>query len=75
MKTLTVNIEDTLSEKAITAVLDALKLEYEIDDTSQFQDETERIMANSYLTEKINQGRKDMEEGKGTKIPLQDIWK
>lgn len=75
MKTLTVNIEDTLSEKAITAVLDALKLEYEIDDISQFHDETERIMANSYLTEKINQGRKDMEEGKGTKIPLQDIWK
>lgn len=75
MKTLTVNIEDTLSEKAIIAVLDALKLEYEIDDASQFQDETERIMANSYLAEKINQGRKDMEEGKGTKIPLQDIWK
>jgi hypothetical protein len=75
MKTLTVNIEDTLSEKAITAVLDALKLEYEIDDTTQFQDETERIMANSYLADKITQGRKDMEDGKGTKIPLEDLWK
>ncbi|SHM25629.1 hypothetical protein [Mucilaginibacter sp. OK098] len=75
MKTLTVNIEDTLSEKAITAVLDALKLEYEIDDDSQFHDETERIMGNSYLTEKITQGRKDMEAGKGTKIPLEDLWK
>ena len=75
MKTLTVNIEDTLSEKAITAVLDALKLEYEIDDVTQFQDETERIMANSYLSEKIIQGRKDMEDGKGVKIPLEDLWK
>lgn len=75
MKTLTVNIEDALSEKAITAVLDALKLDYEIDDITQFQDETERIMANSYLVEKLEQGRKDMEEGKGIKIPLEDLWK
>jgi hypothetical protein len=75
MKTLTVNIEDTLSEKAITSVLDALKLEYDIDDDSKFQDETERIMANSYLSEKLIQGRKDMEAGKGTKISIEDTWK
>ncbi|MFI5159489.1 MAG: hypothetical protein ACHQF4_11530 [Sphingobacteriales bacterium] len=75
MKTLTVNIKDALSEKAIIAVLDALKLDYYIDDASSFQDETERMTANSYLTEKVNQGRKDMEEGKGTKLPLEDIWK
>jgi hypothetical protein len=75
MKTLTVNIEDTLSEKAITAVLDALKLDYDLDDDSKFKDETERIMANSYLTEKLDQGRKDMEAGKGTKIAIEDLWK
>lgn len=75
MKTLTVNIDDNLSEKAITSVLDALKLEYEIDDDSKFQDETERIMANSYLSEKIIQGRKDMEAGKGTKISIENTWK
>lgn len=75
MKTLTVNIEDTLSEKAITSVLDALKLEYELDDVTQFQDETDRIMANPYLAEKLIQGRKDMEDGKGIKIPLEDLWK
>ena len=75
MKTLTVNIDDSLSEKAITAVLDALKLEYDIEDDSQYKDETERIMANSYLSDKITQGRKDMEEGKGVKIPLEDLWK
>ena len=75
MKTLTVNIDNSLSEKAITAVLDALKLEYDIEDDSQYRDETERIMANSYLSDKITQGRKDMEEGKGVKIPLEDLWK
>lgn len=74
MKTITVNVEDSLSEKAITAVLDALKLEYEIDD-SQFEDETERVKANPYLADKLNQGRKDMESGKGTHIPLNDLWK
>lgn len=72
MKTLTVNIEDTLSEKAITAVLDALKLEYEIDDDI---DEIERIQANPYLAEKLTQSRKDMEEGKGTNISIDDLWK
>jgi len=75
MKILTVNIEDPVSEKAITAVLDALNLAYEIDDASQFKDETERIMANPYLVEKLTQSRKDMEEGKGVKIPLADLWK
>ena len=75
MKTLTVNFEDTLSEKAITAVLDALRLEYDVEDDSKFKDETERIMANTYLAEKLNQGRKDMEDGKGTKIATEDLWK
>jgi len=75
MKTLTVNIEDPLSEKAVTAVLDALKLEYELDDLAPFEDETERIMSNPYLVEKINQGREDMKNEKGTKIPLKDLWK
>lgn len=75
MKTLTVNFNDSLSEKAITSVLDALKLEYNIEDDAQYSDETDRIMVNSYLSEKIEQGRKDMEAGKGTKIPLENIWK
>ena len=75
MKTLTVTIEDDLTVKAIIAVLDALKLVYEIEDDNQFKDETESIMANPYLAEKITQGRKDMEKGKGTKIDLEDTWK
>ncbi len=75
MKTLTVKIKDTLSENVINAVLGALNLEYNIDDETDFQDETECIMANSYLSERLVQGRKDMEDAKGTKIALDDIWK
>ena len=75
MKTLTVNIDDSLSEKAVTAVLDALKLDYEIDDLAPYQDETERIMSNPYLVDKLTQSKKDMETGKGTKIALVDLWK
>jgi len=75
MKTLTVNIEDELSEKAITAVLDALRLEYDIEDDTEFQNETARIMANPYLVEKLSQSRKDMADGKGVKIPIEDLWK
>ncbi len=75
MRTITVDVEDTLVEKAITAVLDALKVTYKIHDDVKFKDETERIMANAYLSEKINQGRKDMEAGKRTKIATEDLWK
>jgi hypothetical protein len=42
---------------------------------SIFQDETERTKANPYLSAKLDQGKKDMEEGKGTKIALEDLWK
>ena len=72
MKTLTVNIGDDLSEKANTAVLDALKLAYDIDD---YTDETERINANPYLAEKLTQGRKDMLDDKDTSFSIDDLWK
>jgi hypothetical protein len=75
MKTLTVNINDNMAEKAITAVLDALKLEYEIEDDTQFNDETERVMANTYLADKLRDSQKDMAADKGTTIALDDLWK
>jgi hypothetical protein len=75
MKTLTVNIDDSLSEKALTAVLDALKLNYDLYDDDVAQDETDLINANPYLVEKLTQSRKDMEDSKGTKISIEDLWK
>jgi hypothetical protein len=38
------------------------------------QDETKLILANNYLSEKINQGREDMKNGKGVSISIDDIW-
>jgi len=39
------------------------------------RNETERIEANLYLAKKLKQGRKDMQDGKGEKIVIQDLWK
>jgi hypothetical protein len=39
------------------------------------QNETKRIEANPYLAKKLKQGRKDMQDGKGAKISIQDLWK
>jgi hypothetical protein len=41
---------------------------------NSFKDETERIKANPYLVKKLNQGRKDMKNAKGIKIPFEDLW-
>ncbi|HVS90899.1 MAG TPA: hypothetical protein VHE59_02630 [Mucilaginibacter sp.] len=42
---------------------------------SNFKMKLNGIQANPYLAEKLNQGRKDMESGKGTHMPLDDLWK
>ena len=38
-------------------------------------DETEYIMASPAMVEIIRQGQKDIEEGRGRVIKLDDIWK
>jgi hypothetical protein len=44
-------------------------------DNNKPKDETERIMTNPYLVKKLNQSRRDMEQGKGVKIATEDLWK
>ena len=39
------------------------------------KDETQKIMENEYLYNKILQGIEDEKEGKGIKIELEDLWK
>ena len=41
----------------------------------QAMDETEYIMSSPEMVEIIRQGRKDIEEGRGRVIKLEDIWK
>ena len=73
MQTLRVHPANESQEKALKAVFEALQVEYEEDIMEP--DETERILGNAYLTEKLEQSRKDMYEGRGEKISLGDLWK
>lgn len=41
----------------------------------QAMDETEYIMSSPEMVEIIRQGQKDIEEGRGRVIKLEDIWK
>jgi len=41
----------------------------------KIKDETAYIQSNKYLVEKLTQSRKDMMDGKGVKIHINDIWK
>lgn len=41
----------------------------------QAMDETEYIMSSPKMVEIIRQGQKDIEEGRGRVIKLEDIWK
>lgn len=73
MQTLRVHPTNEKQEKALIAVFEALEVEYEEDVNET--DETERILANDFLTAKLTQSRKDMLDGKGERIPLGDLWK
>ncbi len=70
MSILVVHLETEAQEKAIKAVLEALKIEFE-----QEMDETDRIMSNPVMVEKLELGRHDIAKGKGLKIAVKDLWK
>lgn len=72
MNTLTVHPADEHQEKALKAFLEALEVDY---DEQPQTDETERILANPDLVEKLEEGRKDMQNGRGQKIDPNNLWK
>lgn len=53
----------------------ALKALKKITAEKQSMDETEYLMSSPAMAEIIRQGQKDIEEGKGRVIKLEDIWK
>ena len=53
----------------------ALKAIKKISDKKQAMDETEYIMSSPEMVKIIRQGEKDIEEGRGRVIKLEDIWK
>lgn len=53
----------------------ALKALKKITAEKQSMDETEYLMSSPAMAEIIRQGQKDIEDGKGRVIKLEDIWK
>ena len=53
----------------------ALKALKKISAKKQAMDETEYIMSSPEMVRIIRQGEKDIEEGRGRVIKLEDIWK
>jgi hypothetical protein len=70
MSTLVVHLETEAQEKAVKAVLEALQINFE-----QEIDETEYLMSSPVMVDRIEQGEKDIQAGKGVKVDLNDLWK
>jgi hypothetical protein len=43
--------------------------------TSQKAGETERILSNPVMVKRLEKSRKQIKDGKGVKIELDDVWK
>ena len=71
MEEIIIHPKDEGQQEALLTILNGLGIPYEQKET----EETERIIANQDLLEKIQQGRKDREEGKGVTISVKDLWK
>ena len=69
MHTFIISPVTEIQEKQLEEVLQKLNIPFEI------SDETAYVLSNEYLSNKILQGRKDMEEGKGKKMDLGNLWK
>ena len=62
-------------ELSIIAEEKALKAIKRLSAKKQAMDETEYIMSSPEMVRIIRQGEKDIEEGRGRVIKLEDIWK
>ena len=72
MKTLVVHPSDEKQDKALKAVFDTLQVEY---NEEPMMDETERILSNPKIAEKLNKSIAEVKKGKVTKISIEDLWK
>ncbi len=66
METLIVRPKNQKQLATVEAVLKALNVAFQKEEKSQY---------NSEFVAKILEGSKEIAEGKGTKIPLEDLWK
>ena len=71
MEAIIIHPADNAQQAAILTILDGLHIPYE----KEMGDETDRLLSNPAMVDKIEQSRKDMNDGKGTAIPIEEIWK
>lgn len=61
-------IADIESEKVLRKIKTILA-------SAKKEDETDRILSNPVMADRLRESRKQIKEGKGVKIGLDDIWK
>lgn len=59
-------------EKAVKAFLEALQVPYEVESN---KDETEYLLSTEANKKRLQEAMDDEQQGKGTSISLDDIWK
>ena len=72
MESLLIHPENESQQKALKVILDGFQIPYEEEPES---DETERILSNPKMAERLNSSIKNIEEGNVTTIKMEDLWK
>ena len=72
MTTLTIHPANSDQDTAIRVFLDALLVDYK---TGEEMDETDYLKSSPAMVERLNKAMTDEDNGEGTKISLDEIWK
>ena len=72
METLIIHPENESQQKALQLILDGFQIPYEEEPET---DETERILSNPKMAERLNKSIQNINEGKVTTIKMEDLWK
>ncbi len=70
MSTITIYPKNEAQEKALKTIFEAFNIEYEKE-----LDETRYLMINEANEIALDKSIKELEEGKGIKVSLEDLWK
>jgi hypothetical protein len=70
MSTLTIHPKNEAQEKALKTIFEAFEIQYE-----KRLDETEYLMSSDANKKDLEESIQQLEDGKGVKISLEDLWK
>ena len=69
MSTFTIHPKNQAQEKALKTIFDAFNIKYEKE-----LDETEYLMSSEANRKALDESIQQLEEGRGIKISLEDLW-